>query len=938
MSSPESIPDPSPPPRGGSRRGLTLLERVSGRIGRFRLRTVLTISMVAVLLAATGLTGLFAYQNAQYTVTELAGQLEHEVADRIIYHLDRYLETPHLVNQLCLDDIRLGVIRPGDPRGMERVFQERSYRFGSVEAICFGNQKEGNYSIISRVGAPGVVSGTDRFLGYSRESTNFSFEEFRIDRSGRILEKTLSQPGYDPRTRPWYQAAVLAGGPAWTPVYMWVEGVVSVDAVLPVFSEEHDLIGVLDTSLTLSAIGDFLHNIGISKNGVAFIIDDTGLLVASSTVQEPYFREEGELIRLPGVLSNDPVIRTVSRILRDEKDGGGYDSGNRHFEVDIGGERQLVLVTPYRDPHGLSWRIVVVIPESDIMEGIEKNTLATIFLILGSVIGTVFICILVARWITQPVHDLNQSARALSQGDWTGWTLPERHDELGELSESFRVMANQLEDSFSSLKVSEERYLSLFRSSADAILVFDDTTLTDLNPAAEKLFGLVSSGVIGREAEELFGESGSEIREMIRSLPPGPEYSEQTITRGSGEEERFMNVRLSRLVSEERPLVLMHVRDITRQRRAIILAAEQEALRDLFSRVRMILRLLPDPTFVIDTRRRILVWNKAMERLTGKSAEEMVGREGASYAEAIHRVERPILIDIALDPQIEPGEMYLNFERSDDLMTAIFRSETEKGVKYFSALAAPLYDTDGNLTGAIESVRDITQYKAAEETALMANRKLALLSGITRHDILNKIMISKGHIFLLEEEDLTAEQKSSVITIKRSLGDIERFIAFTRTYQELGIHSPVWQNLSETFHRAVTGLETNGVEMRIEHSDYSILADRLFEKVCYNLVENAIRHGKTLTRVDITAEERDGTLVIRVVDDGCGVPDDLKETIFERGYGTNTGFGLFLVREILSIAGITITETGQLGTGCRFEIIVPHEKYRHDHPGGAADG
>ncbi|MFH0966239.1 MAG: ATP-binding protein, partial [Methanobacteriota archaeon] len=108
----------------------------------------------------------------------------------------------------------------------------------------------------------------------------------------------------------------------------------------------------------------------------------------------------------------------------------------------------------------------------------------------------------------------------------------------------------------------------------------------------------------------------------------------------------------------------------------------------------------------------------------------------------------------------------------------------------------------------------------------------------------------------------------------------------------------------------------------------SILIDPLFEKVCYNLVENAIRHGDHLTRIDITAHETCEGVRISVEDDGFGVPDDLKETIFERGFGKNTGFGLFLARDILSLSDITISERGQYGSSCRFDIDVPKGKFR----------
>ena len=68
--------------------------------------------------------------------------------------------------------------------------------------------------------------------------------------------------------------------------------------------------------------------------------------------------------------------------------------------------------------------------------------------------------------------------------------------------------------------------------------------------------------------------------------------------------------------------------------------------------------------------------------------------------------------------------------------------------------------------------------------------------------------------------------------------------------------------------------------------------------------------------------------MIRIEDDGIGIPVHDKELIFERGFGKNTGLGLFLSREILSITNISIREVGEFQHGARFEINVPQGVYR----------
>jgi signal transduction histidine kinase len=102
----------------------------------------------------------------------------------------------------------------------------------------------------------------------------------------------------------------------------------------------------------------------------------------------------------------------------------------------------------------------------------------------------------------------------------------------------------------------------------------------------------------------------------------------------------------------------------------------------------------------------------------------------------------------------------------------------------------------------------------------------------------------------------------------------------------------------------------------------------MFEKVFFNLLDNSIRHGQRVTHIHVSYQLKGDNLLVRWEDNGVGVPDEEKERIFERGFGKNTGLGLFLVREILSLTGITIKENGTSGEGVCFEINLPNGAYR----------
>ena len=145
----------------------------------------------------------------------------------------------------------------------------------------------------------------------------------------------------------------------------------------------------------------------------------------------------------------------------------------------------------------------------------------------------------------------------------------------------------------------------------------------------------------------------------------------------------------------------------------------------------------------------------------------------------------------------------------------------------------------------------------------------------------------------------------------------------------MGTTVPVWQSINASVRRAVATLPMRDVKVEVGPLDPEIYADSLFEKVFYNLIENALNYGgEGMTTIRITSHETGAGLVIACEDDGAGIAGKDKAHLFRQGYGKHTGLGLFLSREILSITGITIAETGEAGKGARFEMVVPKGTYR----------
>lgn len=259
-----------------------------------------------------------------------------------------------------------------------------------------------------------------------------------------------------------------------------------------------------------------------------------------------------------------------------------------------------------------------------------------------------------------------------------------------------------------------------------------------------------------------------------------------------------------------------------------------------------------------------------------------------------------------------------------------FRIITRSGKeRWISHEYQPVHGRNGEFLGLRGSNRDITRHKQAEEALHESNQKLRLLTGITRHDILNKLSAAK----ILQDLALHTSDPGKVkeyISQAQEAGDlIEETIGFTREYENFGIVSSGWQQIYNLIDSAKTELSLDGVTVINQiPEDLEVYADPIIRKVFTTLMENAIRHGGDITFIRFFCSKFVDTLSITCEDDGVGVQPEEKSLIFDHGYGKHTGIGLFLVREILSITGLSIQECGEPGKGAGFEILVPAGKFR----------
>lgn len=227
-------------------------------------------------------------------------------------------------------------------------------------------------------------------------------------------------------------------------------------------------------------------------------------------------------------------------------------------------------------------------------------------------------------------------------------------------------------------------------------------------------------------------------------------------------------------------------------------------------------------------------------------------------------------------------------------------------------------------------LREVNERLAASEHAFQtANRKLNLLSSVTRHDMRNQLSALLSYLELSRMQVTDPAAVARIEKEQTAAHAIERQLDFMKTYEDIGVVAPQWQDIRTIGQRLLARLPANDVSLTLPDAGTEVYADPLLEKVFENLTDNSLRHGERVKQITIsTRPDPDGGLVLVYQDDGVGIRNEDKERIFVKGFGKNTGLGMFLSREILAITDLTIAETGVFGEGVRFEIRVPEGKYR----------
>lgn len=422
--------------------------RLAAALSRLRLRTVLVVPFVLQIFAAVGLTGYLSLRNGQRAVADITGQLRGEITARIQERLAAYIAVPHLVNRLNADAIRRGHLNLADRDGRERHFYHTIKAFDPIGLTFFG-AADGDFFGARR------LPGGPIYVVLEDASTSRASQYYEVDDEGRRARMAEAFPNFDPRTRPWYKAALLSKKPTWTGAYRhFISKGLAVTAAEPVYDRDGALLGVVGSDFLFPQVNEFLRSLKIGRSGQTFLMERTGELLATST-SDPIFVIQGDRTeRVRATESEQPLVRLTSRHLAERFGDLARIEGSQALNFEIDGARQFVQVDSLRDGRGIDWLIVVVVPEADFMDRIHASTRTTVALCLLALALAVALGLLTARMITAPIHRLSAAADAIAGGTLSASVPPVAVRELGALGQAFNAMAQQLRGSFQALGAS----------------------------------------------------------------------------------------------------------------------------------------------------------------------------------------------------------------------------------------------------------------------------------------------------------------------------------------------------------------------------------------------------------------------------------------------------------------------------------------------------
>jgi PAS domain S-box-containing protein len=497
---------------------------------------------------------------------------------------------------------------------------------------------------------------------------------------------------------------------------------------------------------------------------------------------------------------------------------------------------------------------------------------------------------------------------------------------------------------------SEERYRLQFQQSQAVMLIVDPESgnIVDVNAAACSFYGYTSEILLTKKISAINISPPADLSCSIDEVRAGS--SKQFFAQHSLSDGTLRNVEVFSNPVSFGGQELLHsiIFDISDH-----IAVERE-LSNKMDFAESLLLNSTAPTFVVDADHRVLIWNRALEELTGVKAQEVVGT--VDQWRAFYPSDRPCLADMVLDGEFEEARnLYPRISCSrliPDGMHAEgdYSFDNRRCRLVFSA--APIRDRDGRIIAAIETLEDITERISLESQLFQAQKmeSVGVLAGGIAHDFNNVLTVISGYADLLQiapdlcEQNLQFAREISA-SVERAADMTRSLLAFSGKH-EIMLQYDDLNLILATIRKSLIRLirEDITLTMMPDGARLPVYVDRVqIEQVLMNLVVNArdaMGTGGTITVATMLVERENSRVegnalipsgcyaCLSVSDSGAGMDAGTLENIFEPFFttkekGKGTGLGLSIVRNMVAKHNGHISVISSPGAGTEFRVYLP---------------
>jgi len=426
---------------------------------------------------------------------------------------------------------------------------------------------------------------------------------------------------------------------------------------------------------------------------------------------------------------------------------------------------------------------------------------------------------------------------------------------------------------------------TLDRISDGVVALDEDLRYTYVNERAEYLLGRDDDDLRGAHIRDAFPDAKDTVVEDIERATERGEH--ESFERYDHDLERWFRIRV---YPDERGVSIFFT-DIT----------ERKSKRRVLERAETLFRNAQDALFLVDVgeRFRLERVNPAYEQLTGLSDDELGGK---TLREAFGE-EDGAAIEARYRDCVERREP-LEYEE---------QLSVPEPESYWETRIAPVV-VDDEVVQLVGATRDITERKRRERELEDQRDNLELLNQMMSHDIRNDLQLVSAYAEMLEGHvdeggteylDFVRTSAESAVELTKTARDLSEAMLSTG---DRARPVPLWSTLETQIEETRATYRNAAITVEGEVADVDVLADDMLASAFRNLLKNAVQHNdKPVPEVRVGVETDADTAVVRIADNGPGVPDDRKETVFGRGEkgldSEGAGIGLYLVRTLVEQYG-----------------------------------